>query len=149
MSGHGGDELRGGQKRALLAVQELREHPGGELAVQDFLLLLAQLVEDVRAIERLQLLRIGRLGDIHREVPGEGVLRDPLAVLGLLVEVAQVLARLLITPVVGQIESTIEVLDGHPAHCRSLGFLAHWAPPSESETDFNFRHRHQIVKQQK
>ena len=103
LPGHSLHDLRGGEEGALLAVQELREHPGGHVEVQlDRLLGLElvrrvqQLVEDLPRAPGEPLTRhllqvdVGRPGEVAG-VPGGG--------LALLVECEEVLAPERVLPV--------------------------------------------------
>jgi hypothetical protein len=100
--GHGLGHLAGGEERALLAVQELAEHPGQERMPLHVLLALAQLVPrgDVghrqEAVGEQRALRVVRVDvDLPVEVGG----RIPLRALGGLVEAAHLWEGALVRPV--------------------------------------------------
>jgi hypothetical protein len=56
-----------------------------------------------------------RLFNVDGHLPRQRHIRLPLAALRLFVQVAQLLARLFVAPVVGEVELGFEMLDGHLA----------------------------------
>lgn len=107
---HGVHELRGGEQRALLAMEELRLRPGRQLRPHLLLLLLGQPPVQVRAEQRVERLGKGLTLQVHVGRPVE-VLAVPLRGLGLAVEVTQIGAALAVVPVQGHVHRDPEVLD--------------------------------------
>ena len=105
------DELRGREQRALLAVEELRQRPRRRLDVELPLLALRHPRVDVGAEERQEVLGAHRLLEVRLAMPRQDVLGDPLSALRLLVEVAQLLARLGVAPRVRHVEDGLERVD--------------------------------------
>ena len=117
---HGVDDLRGRQQGALLAVHELRQRPGHLLGAQLPDVLLAELLPDVRAVDRDLLVgEVLRLG-IDRGGPVERLGGVPLLALALLVEAPQLFLLGRVLPDVGGIEGGVDQFLALPLH----GFLS-------------------------
>jgi hypothetical protein len=128
---HRGHQLRGREERALLAVEELRQGPREHLDVGRLALLLGHPVVQIRAEQRHQLLGAVRLLEVDVGLPWQHVVGDPLRPHGLVVEVAQLLPRLLVAPRVRDIEQRLERLERRasgPRTCVRFGGCLHRRP---------------------
>jgi hypothetical protein len=110
------DELGGGQERALLAVEELRQGPRRGLEVDRGALALAQAVPDRRAKKRHQLLGAHRRLEVRRQMPRQDHVALPLRARRLDVEIAQLVAAVLVAPGVRDVQDRLEGLDRRGRH---------------------------------
>ena len=108
--GHGGDDLGGGDQGALLAMHELRDRVGLQVAAQPRPLLLGHPAPIVRVVDRDRLvLELHRIVRVELERPVEPRAGIPLLLLALFVEVEQVGRAVVVFPVELDVGGAVEL----------------------------------------